>query len=191
MAEDLLMLPPCPHLPLPGRPLTAASMQEAGTSRGAGFYFLALECAQSRWLAGLPAQAVLLLNRALAADLRGDEPVLADWPFPYRAAGWIMRSRAPAQFIGNPRRHFQHLATRMVEPRKELRTWRAWACWALARQSPARRPSRRDTTRRRRRDRADPRGDRGVARSPRPARRDTVVACSARRRSARVASVIG
>ena len=134
MAEELLMLPPCPHLPLPGRPLTAASMQEAGASRGAGFYFLALECAQSRWLAGLPAQAVLLLNRALAADLRGDEPVLADWPLPYRAAGWIMRWRAPGQFIGNPRRHFQHLATRMVEPRKELRTWRAWACWALARQ---------------------------------------------------------
>jgi GNAT superfamily N-acetyltransferase len=36
------------------------------------------------------------------------------------------------QFIGNPRRHWQHLATRMVEPNKELRTWRAWACWYLA-----------------------------------------------------------
>ena len=124
---------PCPHLPLPARPLTAASVHEAGRDRGPGFYFLALECAQSLWLAGLPAQALLLINRALSADLRGNEPVLHDWPVPYAAAAWVMRHRDPGHFIGNPRRHYQHLATRMVEPRKELRTWRAWACWALAR----------------------------------------------------------
>jgi hypothetical protein len=41
---------------------------------------------------------------------------------------------APAGvFIGNPRVHYQHLADRMNEPRRDQRRWRAWACWALAR----------------------------------------------------------
>ncbi len=101
-------------------------------NRGAGFYHAALETAQSLWLQGLPAQALLQINRAMAADLDGDEEVLSEWPMPYAAAAWVMRQRREDQFIGNPRRHYQHLATRMVGPRKELRTWRAWACWALA-----------------------------------------------------------
>jgi len=122
----------CPHLPSPARPLTAASINVLGADRGPAFYFLALECAQALWLAGLPAQALLLINRSLSADLRGGEPVLSEWPPPYAAAAWIMRHRGEDQFVGNPRRHYQHLATRMVEPRRELRTWRAWACWAMA-----------------------------------------------------------
>jgi len=123
----------CPWLPLPTRPLTAASLTAAGGERGAALYLLALECAHALWLNGLPAQSLLLLNRAWSADLRGDEPVLARWPVPYAAAAWVMRHRDPSSFIGNPRRHYQHLATRMVEPRREQRRWRAWACWALAR----------------------------------------------------------
>ena len=39
----------------------------------------------------------------------------------------------PDVFIGNPRVHFQHLADRMNEPRREQRRWRTWACWALCR----------------------------------------------------------
>ncbi|MDB6114695.1 MAG: hypothetical protein JWQ62_1640, partial [Lacunisphaera sp.] len=39
----------------------------------------------------------------------------------------------PDVFIGNPRVHFQHLADRMNEPRREQRRWRTWACWALTR----------------------------------------------------------
>jgi ribosomal protein S18 acetylase RimI-like enzyme len=46
-----------------------------------------------------------------------------------------MHHRPADKFIGNPRRHYQHLATRMVEPHKELRTWRAWACWYLAKEA--------------------------------------------------------
>lgn len=102
--------------------------------RGPRFYLQALQCAQSLWLQGLPGQAILMMNRAFAADLGGDEPELSDWPLPYRAMRWVMSNRAEDQFIGNPRRHFQHLATRMVEPRRDLRTWRAWGCWHLARQ---------------------------------------------------------
>lgn len=125
-------LPACPHLPAVAEPLRAAAMRELGPDRGPAFYLRALECAQSLWLQGLPAQAVLLVNRAFAADLDGSEGVLADWPLPYAAMRWILENRSGDQFIGNPRRHFQHLATRMVEPRKVLRSWRAWACWWYA-----------------------------------------------------------
>lgn len=117
---------------MPDRPLTAASLTAAGRDRGPEFYRLALECAQALWLADRPAQALLLINRALSANLHGTEPVLRECPLPYAAAAWVMRHHDPAHFIGNPRRHYQHLATRMVEPCKELRTWRAWACWAIA-----------------------------------------------------------
>lgn len=128
-------LSPCPHLPMVDAPLRAGSMRRFGRgdeNRGAEFYVAALETAQSLWLQGLPAQSLLQINRAMGADLADDEPVLDEWPMPYAAAAWVMRARLDDQFIGNPRRHYQHLATRMVEPRKELRTWRAWACWALA-----------------------------------------------------------
>ncbi|MDF1825264.1 MAG: hypothetical protein P1U68_11520 [Verrucomicrobiales bacterium] len=122
----------CPFLPVVAEPLRAASMKQCGRERGECFYLLALQCAQSLWRQGLPAQAMLLLNRAFSADLKGDEAVLTDWPLPYAAMAWIMKNRRDHDFVGNPRRHFQHLATRMVEPRRELRSWRAWACWWYA-----------------------------------------------------------
>jgi hypothetical protein len=99
---------------------------------GVKFYEQALRCGQSLWLQGLPAQALLMFNRALGADLTGDESVLEKWPLPYAASAWVMMQRTEDQFIGNPRRHYQHLATRMVEPRKTQRSARAWACWLLA-----------------------------------------------------------
>tara|TARA_R110000850_G_scaffold20717_32_gene61553 strand:- start:301 stop:795 length:495 start_codon:yes stop_codon:yes gene_type:complete len=107
-------------------------MKSLGAERGEDFYIHALECAQSLWLQGLPAQSILLMNRAFSSDLGGSEGRLSEWPLPYEAMKWVMSERTDDQFIGNPRRHFQHLATRMVEPRKELRSWRAWACWWLA-----------------------------------------------------------
>lgn len=123
---------PCPYLPEVAEPLRAARMKECGNDRGEVFYLKALECAQSLWLQGLPAQAMLLLNRAFSADLKGSEDVLSKWPLPYAAMVWVMENRSEDDFVGNPRRHFQHLATRMVEPRRELRSWRAWGCWWYA-----------------------------------------------------------
>lgn len=123
---------PCPYLPPVETPLRAASMRQCGAERGGAFYFLALQCAQSLWRQGLPAQSMLLLNRAFSADLRGGEAVLVEWPLPYAAMTWVMKHHREEDFIGNPRRHFQHLATRMVEPRRELRSWRAWGCWWAA-----------------------------------------------------------
>jgi hypothetical protein len=126
-------LPHCPFLPVPDEVLTAACLHEFGDTRGPDFYLAALQYAQSLWLQGFPARALLLVNRALGCELNEKDPVLDAWPLPYRAVAWLLRHRRPEQFIGNPRRHWQHLATRMSGPRAELRTWRAWACWHLAR----------------------------------------------------------
>ncbi len=123
---------PCPFLPVIDRIYKATDVHALGQDRGAAFYETSLRYAQSQWRVGLPAQAMLQMNRAFACCLPAADPVLHRLPLPYTAMAWIMQQRPAGQFIGNPRRHFQHLATRMVEPHKELRTWRAWACWYLA-----------------------------------------------------------
>ena len=123
---------PCPFLPRPEEPLSAGSVAELGEERGPAFYLAALHYAQSLWMQGFPARSILLLNRALGADLTGDETILQRWPLPYAAIGWILTHHGQDQFLGNPRRHWQHLATRMSGPRSTLRTWRAWACWRMA-----------------------------------------------------------
>jgi hypothetical protein len=129
----VIRLPPCPYLPPVAEPLPpAAAILHCGADRGPGFYLKALECAQSLWRQGLPAQSLLLINRAYGADLPPESPCLADWPWPYAATAWVMRFRVSDHFLGNPRRHFQHYATRMSGPRALCRTWRAWACWRLA-----------------------------------------------------------
>jgi hypothetical protein len=102
--------------------------------RDGRFYRLALCCAQSKWLEGLPAQALLMLNRALGArlEIEKDATALAADPLPYRAVAWILKQGDANGFIGNPRRHFQHLASRMSGHDMERRAARAWACWGLA-----------------------------------------------------------
>lgn len=127
-------LPPCPHLPQlrPGLDWRTLNAHRAG-ERGAEFYFAALEYGQSLWTRGLAARAILCLDRAFGADLRGDEWVLVDWPAPYPAMAWLLRETPADVFIGNPRVHFQHYADRLNEPRRDARRGRAWACWALVR----------------------------------------------------------
>lgn len=127
-------LPPCPHLPALRAGLDWRALHRfRDDQRGAEFYFACLEYGQALWHRGLAARALLCLDRALGADLRGDEPVLREWPLPYAAMAWCIGHCPEGVFIGNPRVHFQHYADRMNEPRKEQRRWRAWACWALAR----------------------------------------------------------
>lgn len=101
--------------------------------RGAEFYLACLEYGHALWARGLAARAILCLDRALGANLRGDEAVLRQWPLPYAALAWLLARAAPENLVGNPRVHFQHYAGRMNEPRREQRRWRAWACWAIAR----------------------------------------------------------
>lgn len=124
--------PHCPFLPIPEKPLGPDATRSLGNDRGPLFYEAALNYGHSLWLRGLPARGILLLNRAMGCELDGSEEIVQRWPMPYEALVWILQSRKIEDFIGNPRRHWQHLATRMVEPRKELRSARAWACWHLS-----------------------------------------------------------
>jgi hypothetical protein len=128
-----LRLPPCPHLPVPPAQMDASALSAHGPVRGGGFYLTALTYGHHLWQRGLAARAILCLDRALGADLAGHEPELRDWPLPYDAMAWILRHTPDGVFIGNPRVHFQHLADRMNEPRREQRRWRAWAGWGLTR----------------------------------------------------------
>lgn len=126
--------PPCPHLPAPRPGLDWRALHAFRRGdRGAAFYFACLEYGHALWKTGFAARSLLCLDRALGADLRGDEPVLREWPLPYAAMAWLISRTPPGVFIGNPRVHFQHYADRVNEPRREQRRWRAWACWALAR----------------------------------------------------------
>ena len=113
--------------------MDASALSAHGPARGGAFYLTALTYGHFLWQRGLAARAILKLDRALGADLRGDEPELGSWPLPYDAMAWFLRHAPPGVFIGNPRVHFQHLADRMNEPRREQRRWRAWAGWGLAR----------------------------------------------------------
>lgn len=113
--------------------MTAAALSAHGPARGGEFYLTALTYGRCTWERGLAARAVLCLDRALGADLRGDEPALQAWPLPYAALAWMLRFTPADVFIGNPRVHYQHLADRMNEPRRDQRRWRAWAGWALTR----------------------------------------------------------
>lgn len=126
-------LPSCPHLPEPPPGLDHRHLSRHGEARYGAFYLACLEYGHALWQRGLAARAVLCLDRAMGADLRGDEPELRVWPLPYAAMAWFLAHTPPEIFIGNPRVHFQHYADRMNEPRRAQRAARAWACWALAR----------------------------------------------------------
>lgn len=127
-------LSPCPWLPECAERLGPESTRIHSVEKGADFYLAALRYSQSLWLHGKPAQAILQLNKAWMADLAGDEPVLEEFPSPYRALVWILDQAKDGQagFMGNPVRHFQHLASRMSGPRAEIRAWRAWACFRIS-----------------------------------------------------------
>lgn len=122
----------CPHLPRVPRRLTADWTRVHRGRLDGGFYQASLEYAQSLWMEGKPAQAILQLNKAWSAELLGDEEVLKEWPLPYRALIWVLLNSPVDGFLGNPVRHFQHLATRVCGSNATLRSWRAWACYHLS-----------------------------------------------------------
>ncbi|MGH7959719.1 MAG: hypothetical protein ACREH8_22275 [Opitutaceae bacterium] len=127
-------LPPCPCLPVPRAGLDWRALHAFRKSdRGPEFYFACLEYGHTLWQKGFAARALLCLDRAMGADLTGDEPILGQHPLPYAAMAWFIGQTPAGVFLGNPRVHFQHYAARVNEPRREQRRWRAWACWALAR----------------------------------------------------------
>jgi hypothetical protein len=123
---------PCPHLPEVAVLHDFTLTRRHGAEKGLAFYQDALSYAQSQWRAGKPAQAILQLNKAWMAQLPDSAPVFP--PPPYFALRWIIEQASSGQhgYLGNPVRHFQHLASRMSGPRAEIRAWRAWLCFHLA-----------------------------------------------------------
>lgn len=128
------MNPPCPWLPEVREIHDFRITRRHGGERGVAFYQDALRYAQSQWLAGKPAQAVLQLDKAWMADLPAGHPGFVSDPAPYRALVWMIERAASGDcgYLGNPVRHFQHLASRMSGARSEIRSWRAWVCFHLA-----------------------------------------------------------
>jgi hypothetical protein len=126
--------PPCPWLPEVSEIHDFTLTRRHGRDRGPDFYQDTLRYAQSQWISGKPAQALLQIDKAFMADLPADHPVLISDPPPYRALLWIMHMAASGNcgYLGNPVRHFQHLASRMSGERAEIRSWRAWLCLHLA-----------------------------------------------------------
>lgn len=125
MCTELIKLNP--HLPSASAFLDWSHTRQFRKECGANYYMASLRLSQSYWLQRKQANAILQLNKAFMADLK--EP---SHPLPYSALVWFLDNRRGGEFLGNPVRHFQHLATRMNAPRKELRTWRAWACFHIA-----------------------------------------------------------
>lgn len=130
--HHLLDKEPCPYLPPTDAVIRPSDIRAIRKNGGIDAYLAALTCAQSLWLQALPAQAILQLNHAMAHDLSDLPNQDIPWPMPYQALIWILTRRHEEGFIGNPVRHFQHLATRMSGPNQDLRIWRAWACFHLA-----------------------------------------------------------
>ncbi len=126
--------PACPWLPEIAQIHDFTLTRRHGRERGAAFYQDALRYGQSLWISGKPAQALLQLDKAWMADLPTDDPVLASDPSPYQALVWILRHATSGNcgYLGNPVRHFQHLASRMSGDRAEIRSWRAWLCFHLS-----------------------------------------------------------
>lgn len=132
-ATSIFPFPACPLLPEVTHPHGHMVTRAHAGQKGERYYLATLCYAQSLWREGKPAQAILQLNKGFMADLLGDEKVLAKWPPPYAVLVWFLKNAPADRFMGNPVRHFQHLATRVSGPRKEIRAWRAWACFHLAR----------------------------------------------------------
>ena len=107
-----------------------------GADRGPEFCRTLLEYSHYLWLRGQSARAILCLDRAFGADAARPDC----WPLPYAALAWILAHTPPGTFLGNPRIHYQHLADRVNEPRREQRRWRAWGCWAITRRMLPRLP---------------------------------------------------
>lgn len=112
-----------PYLPKAPRDLSPAHTRRHREECGPAFHQACLELSQSFWLQGKPAPAILQLNKAA---------FVPSLPCPYPALVWFLQNRQSHLFIGNPVRHFQHLASRMSGENAPLRTWRAWACFHLS-----------------------------------------------------------
>lgn len=123
----------CPYLPDPIEVMDWKHMNAHRHDQGGAFFLTALRYGQYLWAQNLPARALLAVDRALYADLKGGEPELTAHPLPYAAIAWMVANNPEDTFTGNARVHYQHLADRVKGDRADQKKWRAWAAWALVR----------------------------------------------------------
>ncbi len=123
----------CPFLPalVAGKLYDHHLLGRHGEQRDAAFYEDALRYGHALWHQGHAGRALLAITRALYADVTADDPILRTWPLPYAAMAWIVQHHDSDDFPGNPRLSYQHQATRLRGERRELRSARAWAVWAI------------------------------------------------------------
>ena len=112
-----------PYLPTAPPDLGPSHTKQHRAECGPKYHHACRQYSQSLWQQGKPAQSILQLNKAC---------LVPDLPAPFPALVWLLSQNIDDQFIGNPVRHFQHLASRMSGPHSELRSWRAWNCFHLA-----------------------------------------------------------
>lgn len=124
---------PTDLLPEPVETMNWRHMRAFRHDQNGAFFLTALRYGRQLWNEQLPARALLAVDRALYADLRGDEPELATHPLPYAVIAWMVKNNPDDAFTGNARVHYQHLADRVRGEREEQKRWRAWAAWALVR----------------------------------------------------------
>lgn len=126
---------PCPFLPEMDPLMTWRNLNELRNGPVAELYVALLRYAQKLWQVDTTARSLLALDRAIFIRLSDDCPVLADWPTPYAALKWMLQRHDGSTFIGNPRRHYQHLATRVSGDDVNRKRWAAWACRYITRQT--------------------------------------------------------
>ena len=126
--------PPCPHLPRVDEAMNHRCLTDL-PKHSPDFYLAAQRYGNFLWQTGHAGRAVLAITRSLYADLPPEDPVYREWPLPYAALRWIFHRHPSDDFPGNPRISFQHQATRLRSAQAQRRRARAWAVWALIRQT--------------------------------------------------------
>lgn len=127
-------LPPCPLLPEPLLRMSWRDLEAAKAIDEPTHYLTCLRYARQLWETdGLPARALLAVDRGLFCDVPAGDAALAQHPLPYAVVGWMVRQDVGSAFLGNPRVHYQHLADRVRGPREQRVRWRSWAAWAVVR----------------------------------------------------------
>ncbi len=124
---------PCPALPTPETVMSWRDLEAAKAIDEPSHYLTCLRYGQQLWMDGLPARALLAVDRGLFCDVPSGHPVLAQHPLPYRVIRWMVTQDIGKTFIGNPRVHYQHLADRVRGERSQRIRWRSWAAWAVVR----------------------------------------------------------
>jgi hypothetical protein len=123
----------CSLLPAPEGAMSWRQLEAAAQVGPEAHYLACLRYARQLWEAGLPARALLALDRGLFCDLPSVALERPTYPLPYAVIGWMITQEIGDAFIGNPRAHYQHLAGRVQGSRAPRVRSRAWAAWSIVR----------------------------------------------------------